>query len=275
LALNCSAIPEDLLEAELFGHEKGAFTGADKKRIGHFGMADGGSLFLDEIGDMPLRLQAKLLRVLQERKFTPIGGTEGRRVDIRIIAATNIDLAQAVKTQKFRLDLYYRLNVLPIDVPPLRERRQDIPLLLEYFLQLGNRAKLAASPCWIAESVGAALAAYSWPGNIRQLQNLIERLLIIKGGGWIELEDLPLEYLQNPAIAKAKPKPLMPRTMSPSIPLPDEGIDLCKYIGDLENQLIIEALAKTQNNKNQAAKLLGLNRTTLVERIKKRNIKLS
>ena len=292
MAINCSAIPENLLEAELFGHEKGAFTGAEKKRIGHFAAANHGTAFLDEIGDMPLRLQAKLLRVLQEKTFTPIGGRESVNADIRIIAATNINLEKAVKEQSFRLDLYYRLNVLPLNIPPLRERRQDIGVLLDHFVEHSNRLHPHSEPGWIDDEAKELLCQYDWPGNIRQLQNLVERLVIINGGGRLGVSALPAEFKEQ---AKSLEKEQIP-IKSPTPPnaselieeqaflennnvafsLPNLGINqgfcLSKLIEELENSYIVKALNLTKNNKNQAAKLLGLNRTTLVERIKKRKI---
>lgn len=298
VAINCSAIPENLLESELFGHEKGAFTGADRRRLGRFDAASGGTLFLDEIGDMPLALQAKLLRVLQEKKFTPLGGNESRDADVRIVAATNIDLEKAVKGGTFRLDLFYRLNVLPVTLPALRERCEDIPELLEHFLDLSNRMHGHEMPSILGPDAIHALRTFSWPGNVRQLQNMIERLVVLKGGGEITLDDLPPELTHaapacvipgavTTAVAAIAPTVIANATMplavrpaaapAPTLPagfgeLPREGIDLIKFIEDLENSMILQALERTNHNKNQAAKLLGLNRTTLVERIKKRGL---
>jgi transcriptional regulator with PAS, ATPase and Fis domain len=282
VAINCSAIPENLLESELFGHEKGAFTGADRRRHGRFDAASGGTLFLDEIGDMPLALQAKLLRVLQDKKFTPLGGNESRDADVRIVAATNIDLEKAVKGGTFRLDLFYRLNVLPVTLPALRERAEDIPELLEHFLDLSNRMHGYDVPATIGRDAMQALCTFGWPGNVRQLQNMIERLVVLKGGGEINREDLPPE-LTHAAPACVIPAATMPLAVRhvdsppPVFPekfgdLPREGIDLIRFIEGLENSMILQALERTGHNKNQAAKLLGLNRTTLVERIKKRGL---
>jgi len=296
IAINCSAIPESLLESELFGHEKGAFTGADRRRKGHFEMAAGGTIFLDEIGDMPLSLQAKLLRVLQEREFTPLGGNQLVKSDVRIIAATNVDLEKAVSSERFRMDLYYRLNVLPIRLPALRERSFDVPELLDHFLELVNRVHDFDKPCVLSQPVIEALMRYAWPGNVRELQNLIERLVVMCGGGLIELSHLPKEYLVTVSVGQPKtgvPEP-MTRVVDPRFAgtapltilggseqiqfpanfgaLPMDGVDLTNLIEQLENTLILQALERTQYNKNQAAKLLGLNRTTLVERIKKRQI---
>ena len=298
VAINCSAIPEDLLEAELFGHEKGAFTGADRKRVGHFGLANHGSVFLDEVGDMPPRLQAKLLRVLQEKRYTPVGSNEVKEVDVRIIAATNVNLEEAVKRSSFRLDLYYRLNVLPITLPPLRQRPGDIPFLLEHFLDHANHDHALARPCWFDPTVIHLLSRFAWPGNVRQLQNLVERLVIMKGGGKITLEELPREFTEDsmgmlnesrfpqeihsiPAATEERAGAECQLNVSEITEalrmenLPEDGIQLSAVVEQIENFYIREALRKTNNNKNQAARLLGLNRTTLVERIKKRKLSIS
>jgi transcriptional regulator with PAS, ATPase and Fis domain len=287
LAVNCSAIPETLLESELFGYVKGAFTGADKSRKGYFEEAAGGTLFLDEIGEMPPRLQAKLLRVLQEKQYSPIGSNEVKISDVRIITATNVDLEEAVAQGRFRLDLFYRLNVLPITLPPLRERKGDVRQLLDYFLQRSNQLHELDNLCYFQGDVYQCLEQYPWPGNVRELQNLIERLVVMSGGGAITLESLPPEYRRAKAGATSRDRELIveaPKDVggpewiqeAPAATaielLPVEGIDLETYIERLENSLIMQALERTGNNKNQAAKLLGLNRTTLVERIKKRKL---
>ncbi len=303
IALNCSAIPEELLESELFGFEKGAFTGADKKRAGYFEMACGGTIFLDEIGEMPKRLQAKLLRVLQERKFTPLGSNEEKSADTRIIAATNVNLEQAVQQGEFRLDLYYRLNVLPITLPPLRERGSDILLLCEHFLEIFNRLHGVAEDCYFTEEVASLLVHYAWPGNVRQLQNLIERVVVLSAGGKITTNYLPKEVLEQTPLSQSspgfrasapshaphnfaqQPSAFFSETSAPAhkgyakieypeshFSFPDKGLNLDEYLVSIENSFILEALKKTGNNKNKAAQMLGLNRTTLVERIKKRKI---
>ena len=198
LAINCSAIPENLLESELFGHEKGAFTGADRTRRGYFELATGSTVFLDEIGDMTTHLQSKLLRVLQEKKYIRLGGTETRTADARIIAATNINLEEAIQDEgKFRLDLYYRLNALPVHLPPLRERKEDIEELLLHFLKIYNRSCAPKTPCFFHPETIALLRDYAWPGNVRQLQNLVERLILTTGGGELRINNLPVEFLHT------------------------------------------------------------------------------
>lgn len=348
--LNCSAIPDNLLESDLFGHERGAFTGADRRRPGKFEYAEGGTIFLDEIGDMALTLQAKLLRVLQDKKFAPLGGNELKEVNVRIVAATNKDLVQAVKKGEFRLDLYYRLNVLPIFIPPLRERPDDIPDLIAHFTEVTNRSQLASSPCYLSDELIRSFSGLSWPGNIRQLQNTLERLFVMKGGGVIRPQDVPQDLWRQFAFdleeqklieskapkdffwdhlsqqgvferkvsyafpqgdgryghkdggysqAKTEPSQLegspvistAERSASSTLTLgaqrsqvitpgnhaalgtlPADGINLTEFIEGLENSLILQALDRTGQNRNKAAKLLGLNRTTLVERIKKRRL---
>ena len=277
LAINCSAIPENLLESELFGHEKGAFTGADRTRRGYFELAAGGTVFLDEIGDMTLHLQSKLLRVLQEKKYIRLGGTETRTADVRIIAATNIDLEAAIQDGgKFRLDLFYRLNALPVYIPPLRERKEDIEDLLLHFLKIYNRSCAPKTPCCLHPATLALLRDYAWPGNVRQLQNLVERLILTTGGGELRLSHLPVEFRHLQKL------PARPPTASVALPAAESrcgasafgepGFKLAEHVQHLENQYILEALRSTGNNKNKAARILGLNRTTLVERVKKRRL---
>jgi DNA-binding NtrC family response regulator len=249
VAVNCAALPETLAEAELFGHAKGAFTGADRSRRGHFRNADGGTLFLDEIGDMPLALQAKLLRALQESEVLPLGAEKAERVDVRIVAATNRNLEERVSEGTFRGDLYYRLNVVPLAVPPLRARPEDVALLAEHFLSGAGR-----------KLTGAALAAlerYDWPGNVREMENLLHRTVVLKPAGDIGEDDLP------PEIRGAAPRAAIPTTLPPS------GIDLYAVLRDLEDRLIREALERSGGNKSHAAQQLGLNRTTLVEKLRR------
>lgn len=255
--VNCGAIPEDLLESELFGYEKGAFTGALKTRIGRFELANGGTIFLDEIGDMSPALQVKILRVLQEHEFERVGGVQSIKVDIRVIAATHRDLEKAVKQGTFREDLYYRLNVIPFTLPALRERRSDIPLLTNHFIEKFNVEK-KQNIRGVSPEALTSLARYHWPGNVRELENLIERMVVLKGEGTIEQEDLP-EKLLGAEWSNALP----------SIDIPDGGISFNTAVGEFEKELILRALKKTNWIKNRAAKLLQLKRTTLVEKMKK------
>lgn len=257
IPVNCGAIPEDLLESELFGHEKGSFTGAIATRKGRFEMANGGTIFLDEIGDMSPALQVKILRVLQEHEFERIGGSKSIKVDVRIIAATNKDLEEAVAQRIFREDLYYRLNVIPINMPPLRERPSDIPLLAYHFLEKFNREK-KRDVKEISPECLDVLMRYQWPGNVRELENLIERLVILKGKGTVTREDIPEKLLSA-----------RQDTLLPEVEIPEAGLCFKSLVNEFEKKLIIQALDKSDWIKNKAAKLLNLNRTTLVEKIKK------
>ncbi len=259
--INCGAIPSELLESELFGHMKGAFTGAIANRLGRFEMADGGTIFLDEIGDLEPSLQVKILRALQERSFEPVGSTKTVNVDVRVIAATNINLEDAVEQGKFREDLYYRLNVIPINVPALRERRSDIPLLLDHFIGIFNKTKSRGLTGLSSEALDC-LTNYAWPGNIRELENLVERMSILKGQGQIETNDLPVKYKNGRSAS----------TDLSNLDIPDHGMDFNSAVDAYENALILRALEKTGWNRNQAASLLRLNRTTLVEKIKKKGL---
>ncbi len=259
--INCGAIPAELLESELFGHVKGAFTGAIANRMGRFELADGGTIFLDEIGDMSPNLQVKLLRVLQERNFEAVGGTKTINVDVRVIAATNVDLEKAVEMGRFREDLFYRLNVIPIRIPALRERRADIPLLLHHFMEEFNRSR-GRQMNGISQDALQLLYHYHWPGNIRELENLIERVAILKGTGMIEVQDLPEKYRK--VQVEVDPN---------HVDIPDAGLDFNSAVDSYENALIMRALEKTGWNRNQAAVLLKLNRTTLVEKIKKKGLR--
>jgi DNA-binding NtrC family response regulator len=260
VTVNCGAIPEELLESELFGHVKGAFTNATHNREGRFAMADGGTIFLDEIGDMSPNLQVKLLRVLQEKTFEPVGSSKTVRVDVRIIAATHQDLPRLIEENRFREDLYYRLNVFPIANPPLRARREDIPLLVHHFLDIAAQERHSKVDA-ISDEAMECLVAYDWPGNIRELENTVERLAILAGGSEIVVEDLP-EQLRGTRSPAGSPGP----------DLPADGISLNAAVDELERELIRQALDRTQWNKNRAAQLLGLNRTTLLEKIKKRGL---
>jgi two-component system, NtrC family, response regulator PilR len=261
VALNCSAIPETLLEAELFGHVRGAFTGAVGSRQGRLEQAHKGTLFLDEVGTMSSALQMKLLRVLQEREFERIGDTHTTKVDVRIIAATNSDLRRMVADGLFREDLYYRLNVIPVQIPPLRDRKEDIPLLVQHFLDKfrPDTAGPGWSPITVSQQAMRHLMQYPWPGNVRQLENAIERAIAFTvGRSQIDLPDLPPEIQQA--------QDLMP---SAAIALPENGLDLVEYIGRIERELIQLSLERTGGNKGKAAKLLNLKRTTLVEKLKR------
>jgi len=254
IKLNCAAIPEELLESELFGHEKGAFTGATKFKPGKFDMADGGTLFLDEIGDMPFNLQAKILRILQEQEFYRVGGSRTIRVDVRIIASTNKNVEEMVQQGSFREDLFYRLNVFTLQLPPLRERKEDIPLLVDYFLQRTPKKVQISS---VALQM---LAAYSWPGNIRELQNTIESASIIADKGVIEPGQLP-----------GKITGVFNDLGQADIRVP-ANLPLDERLREIEKSMIIEALRKTGGVQVRATDLLGINQRSLWHRIKKHNI---
>ena len=258
VALNCSAIPETLLEAELFGHVRGAFTGAIATRQGRLEQANKGTLFLDEVGTMSPALQAKLLRVLQEREFERVGDSHTIKIDVRVIAATHSDLDRMVADGSFRQDLFYRLNVIPVKLPPLRDRRDDIPLLVQHFLQK-LCADLGRETVTVSQDAMRRLMAYSWPGNVRQLENIVERALAFsKGRPQIDVADLGPEIVE-PRGGAGKDECW----------LPDEGLDFESYIGGLELAIIRRSLEKTHGNKRQAAKLLNLKRTTLIEKLKR------
>ena len=250
-AVNVAALPESILEAELFGHERGAFTGAEMRKIGLFEQASGSTLFLDEVGDLKRDLQVKLLRALQEREILRVGGTERVRIDVRIVAATNQDLERAVREGRFREDLYYRLNVIPIALPALRERRTDVPLLVDHFIakNAGRRGR------GVSEDALKTLMAYDWPGNVRELESVIERALLLGEGDLIGVSDLP---------APVRAGVTMPRG-GMDLEIPDSGIDL----EAVERSLILKALEKAGGNVSRAARLLGLSRRTLQYRIEK------
>ncbi|HEB73316.1 MAG TPA: sigma-54-dependent Fis family transcriptional regulator [Nitrospirae bacterium] len=335
ITVNCGAIPEELLESELFGHEKGSFTGAIRARIGKFELADKGTIFLDEIGDMSPTLQIKLLRVLQEQEFERVGGNRTIRVNVRVVAATNQNLEKAIAEKRFREDLFYRLNVIPLDVPALRERKEDISLLIGHFINKFNKSKNRAISGISPEALNL-LRVYNWPGNIRELEHLVERLVVLKGDGVIKEADLPLkirnlelkpdDQLSKDMLLVGDPKELdkssfdqpsavdtPPRILSGVSPhslttdkdvtgpglststpsnnplkvespashesqasfittLPPEGINLKAVVDRYETALIMSALERCGWVKNKAAILLGLNRTTLVEKLKKKKI---
>jgi DNA-binding NtrC family response regulator len=261
VTVNCGAIPEELLESELFGHVRGAFTNAVSHREGRFAVANGGTVFLDEIGDMSPNLQVKLLRVLQDQTFEPVGSSKTVKVDVRVIAATNQNLDDAIREKRFREDLYYRLNVIPIEIPPLRERREDIPLLVQRFLDTMSREKTGGAVSTLSQAALDRICEHDWPGNVRELENLIERLVIMRGEGEIDVEDLPPVFRQSSS-------PL--RAGAPRIPV--GGLPFNEVVDRFEADLILQALEQTHWNKNRAAQLLGLNRTTLIEKIKKKRL---
>ena len=258
--VNCGAIPEELLESELFGHVRGAFTGAVNSRQGRFQLANGGTLFLDEIGEMSPKLQVKLLRVLQERQFEPVGSDRAVQVDVRVVAATNRDLHVAVREGKFREDLFYRLNVLPVHLPSLREREGDVPLLVKHFLTLHGlrKAKRAAR---VEPEAMAVLEKYRWPGNVREVENLVERLIVLNEDGVIRVNELPDYVIQNGS-----------SDQSAGAALPASGMDLDRYLEKIENGFICQALERARGNKTLAAGMLNLNRTTFIERLRKKGL---
>jgi transcriptional regulator with PAS, ATPase and Fis domain len=260
VAMNCSAIPETLLEAELFGHVRGAFTGAIANRQGRLEQAHRGTLFLDEVGTMSAALQSKLLRVLQSREFERVGDSQTVKVDVRVIAATNSDLRRMVEDGTFREDLFYRLNVIPVRVPPLRERRADIPLLAQHFLdRFAAEAVPPRQPMTIGQDAQQALMAFHWPGNVRQLENVMERGFALSAGrSQIALVDLPDEI-------RAVPR----ATETTGTVIPEEGIEMERLVSDFEHNLIRRALERTGGNKRQAADLLHVKRTTLIEKLKR------
>jgi DNA-binding NtrC family response regulator len=262
VVINCGAVPEALLESELFGHEKGAFTGAYKKRIGRFEMANGGTVFLDEIGEMSPALQIKLLRVLQEQQFERVGGTKTLHVDLRFIAATNKNLTTAINMEKFREDLYYRLNVIPIKVPSLKQRRSDIPLLIDFFLKKFQKTK-DKKITGFTQSAMDSMWAYDWPGNVRELENVLKRLTILCEGPVVNIDDLPENIRDVSETGRSDEEVIL-----------GDDLNLNEAVQDYEKRIILEALEKTNWVKSKAAKLLNINRTTLVAKIKKQNIEI-
>ena len=258
VSINCGAIPENLLESELFGHVKGAFTGATNAKTGKFEVANGGTIFLDEIGDMSSDLQVKVLKVLEEREFEPVGGCKTIKVDVRIIAATHRDLEEEVQKGNFREDLFYRLYVIPIQLPALRHRQIDIPLLVDHFLAKLNEEKRTEIG-GVSDSVMKIFMDHSWPGNVRELANLMERLVVLKGDGEISVDDLPSKLRGNETSVSAVTAP----------EISTDGICLTTAVNEFEKNLIYQSLEQTDWVKNKAAKLLHVKRTTLVEKIKR------
>lgn len=294
ITINCGAIPENLIESELFGHAKGSFTGAHAARRGHVASAEGGTLFLDEVGELPLAVQVKLLRLLQQREYTPVGESRSQKCDIRIVAATNRNLEEEVKAGRFREDLYYRLNVIHVELPALRDRPQDIMLLANHFLKTCSARAGRNDLEGFSPEAEQALREFQWPGNVRALENVVERAVLLSCGPVIALTDLP-EKLRSTVEARASKEPTSqvvrisaplegPVTMPITAPvaaaevtpavkeLPDSGIDLRSAMEEYENALIRQALERTGWNKNRAAQLLGINRTTLVEMVKRKHL---
>ncbi len=257
VSINCGAIPENLLESELFGHLKGSFTGATANKVGKFEAANGGTIFLDEIGDMSQDLQVKILKVLEERCFEPVGGCKTVNVDVRIVAATHRDLEEEVQKGNFREDLFYRLYVIPIKLPSLQERRSDIPHLIAHFMNNLNQSKHTQVDS-ISDDALNVLTQYAWPGNVRELANLMERIVVIKGRGEIDIDDLPAKMKQD-----------VPQNCIVSPEITADGLCLNTAVSEFEKRLIYQSLEKTKWVKNKAAKLLHVKRTTLVEKIKR------
>ncbi len=275
--INCGAIPKELLESELFGHEKGAFTHAVRSRAGRFELADGGTVFLDEIGEMEPSLQVKILRVLQEKEIERVGGNGPRKVDVRIVAATNRNLEEEVACGRFREDLYYRLNVIPLHLPPLRERGTDILLLARSFLDRFCRRK-ERPPLAISPDARKVLSAYAWPGNVRELENFMERLSILVDGDTVQVRDLPRKILDavgvvDDAVEPDRPDPAPVRMgfIWPTLAdMHSRNMGLKEFLETIEERLLDEALRDSDGVKNQAAEILGIKRTTLIEKLKKR-----
>ncbi len=279
--VNCAAIPDDLLESELFGYTKGAFTGATANKLGRIQYADQGTLFLDEIGDMKASLQAKLLRVIQEKEFEPVGALKSVPVNTRILAATHCDLEKLVTEGKFREDLYYRLSVIPLNLPPLKERIADIPLLIIAFQEKYSRQR-GREPFSFSPRAMAAVTHYEWRGNVRELENLVQHMSILYSGRMLQLDDLPEKFhsviiptKEQNEVAQELPNSPSPESFS-TFPRPlswqDGQIDFNELINDFETQLIVQAMRLTEGNKKEAARILNLKRTTLLEKIKKKDI---
>jgi transcriptional regulator with GAF, ATPase, and Fis domain len=262
VSLNCAAIQPSLIASELFGHERGAFTGALHQRLGRFELAEGGTIFLDEIGDLPAETQISLLRVLQEREFERVGGNQPIRADVRVIAATHRDLPAAIAEGSFRSDLFYRLNVFPIEVPPLRERASDVPLLIEHFLRL-LKSKLQREVRGLDDKTLEMMRSYSWPGNVRELQNVIERWAIVSGSSDVVID----ESWFAPEVAPAK--------AADREQAPDGTINFRKYLERVERNLIGRAMTAASGNQSEAARRLGLSRGSLLERLRKYGSKIA
>jgi transcriptional regulator with PAS, ATPase and Fis domain len=261
VAFNSAAIPESLAEAELFGHVKGAFTGAVNSRVGRFELAHRGTLFIDEVASMSLPLQSKLLRAIQEREVERVGDSKPMKVDIRIVAATNTDLRQLVKEGGFREDLYYRLNVIPVRLPPLRARKEDVPLLAQHFIRKSCQENgVAVKP--MSQEALRALMAYEWPGNIRQFENAIEHAVAMS----LTANEIGADSLPEEVRTRSGP------AVVPTVSIPDEGINFTNVVSQLERELILRCLEKTGGNKRQAARLLNLSRTTFIDKLQRLNV---
>lgn len=275
--INCGAIPKELLESELFGHEKGAFTHAVRSRPGRFELADGGTIFLDEIGEMDLSLQVKILRALQEKEIERVGGTTIKKVDVRVVAATNRDLEDEVRAGRFREDLFYRLNVIPLHLPPLRERGNDILLLAEHFLKAHCKDKCRKG-LNLSEKAKEMFLTYSWPGNVRELENFMERLSILCDACEVQPEDLPAKIFEDigetPLKRVEEVVPMRPAGFEwPSLKdMRDKDLKLKEFLEAIEGRLLAEALEQADGVKNKAAELVGIKRTTLIEKLKKRGL---
>ncbi len=261
--VHCGAIPEDLLESEMFGHERGAFTGAIASRVGRFRIADGGTIFLDEIGEMSPKLQVKLLRVLEDGRFESVGSVVTQQVDVRVVAASNRKLEDAVASRLFREDLYYRLRVVPVEIPPLRRRREDIPLLVRHVIQLFHAQK-GLPACDVTAEAMDLLVAYAWPGNVRELRNILEQVLVLGNGhGVIRAADLPAHLVAGKEADRPAPSPA-PWEFGL------QGIDFYREMEAIEDRIIMQALRLSAGNKKEAARLLRVNRTTLLEKLKRK-----
>ncbi len=270
VAVNCGAIPEHLLESELFGHERGAFTGAVSARAGRFEQAKGGTFFLDEIGDMPSVMQVKLLRVLEERVVERVGGAKSIPVDVRLIAATHRDLPKRIEEGKFREDLYYRLSVFPIEIAPLRDRPEDVaPLVSEFIRRLEAEQSVSLR---ISEDAMKLLENYAFPGNVRELANLIERLAVVRPNGFVTAADLPWPISSDEPSTESDAE-IVSAEVSPLPSLPPDGVDLKQYLASIEQDMIHRALEESDGVVQRAAQLLGIGRTTLVEKIRRYNLK--
>jgi len=268
--IDCSSMSSDVLELELFGYVKGAFAGAVSSKSGKLELADGGTLFLNDVSDLSLNTQTKIFKIIEDKKFFPVGSTKAVDIDIRVIAATKRDLEKMSKEGSFREDLFYRLNVIPVNIPPLRDRKEDIPGLVNYFVNYYS-VRNGKQPIEVSEEVMAVFTNYFWPSNVMELQNLLERLVVLNDGK-IEVSSLPAKYIENVEIKPENSVSMLNFVSMPKIVMPESGINLNDIVRDFEEDLIMQALNRTNWNKNRAAKLLRLNRTTLVEKLRKKGL---